>query len=229
MGEFPKFNPETESERSKRVDYLLRIFELGLDSNDIIGYHGTSLEVVKEMIDTGKIKGGYGGHFENEIGILPKQLSIFLKNAKVKLVSDVEGHLDDPSLRAAAGYAKVNAVHHRAMVALGYSLDDRGKYSLVGDENLQDDLLIAGKLTKKEIRVIRNTYTKARKMHGVVFGLHKDALTDFDLRPVKESDEKGERIIVCPNGIDLRYLIGLEPEGQEEWNYFVKLQKQKRK
>jgi hypothetical protein len=59
---------------------------------------------------------------------------------------------------------------------------------------------------------------KAKKRKGIVLGLSKKGLSSQTILP---GDDEGEDMRVhVPNGLSVDFLSGIEPIGDEEWDYF---------
>jgi len=202
------------------TSYFSDDFENGLNNKDIVAYHGTSLEVIKDLISNGKIKGGFGGHEIQERAVLPPQLSIVLKGSEVEpgwlIRSD-----GNNEIRFASEYAEGLARDHAVAAMLGFNpTDERFRGVTLGPGD-QAQLINRGVVTESNLM---KAIQEAKKRSGVVLGFNKDILKDFKLRPHGRHHEKGEEMVVCPEGIDYKYVIGLEPEGEFEKSFFEDLQ-----
>jgi len=63
------------------------------------------------------------------------------------------------------------------------------------------------------------TIRESHKRKGVVFSLKEELLHDFT--PMDGDKGEGDLKINCPDGLPIRFLSGLEPLGQQEWDYFT--------
>lgn len=213
-------NPEAQKE--ERVKKLIDLFEMGLDSDDCIGYHGTSLEAIEFMIENGQLPGGKFGHIDSDDSWL-------YFSPKEPMRDDYKGRGLD-QLEDAKGYAEDIAQGHSLLKQLGLDIGNKdfeikARHLATNDPNDLNDpdaeynfflgLGIEKKLLDKSIK-------KARKQKGVVLGLSKKGLSDQTILP---GDKGGEDMRVhVPNGLSIDFLSGLEPLGDEEWDYFEKLQ-----
>jgi hypothetical protein len=203
MSEIKRFNPDLDRTRQERIRYFVELFQRGLKNEKIIAYHGTSIEVVKDIIDTGKIMGGFGGHKPEEVSVLPPQISIFLKDPKINPSNFVEeSEKADEKL-----YARTIAEDHGMATVIGVDFRPRE---------------LPEPMSRK---IVNNARWAVRKRKGVILGFDKKILDDFQQRSPDEQGERGEVIIECPNGIDYKYIVGLEAQGQYERDYFMNLYK----
>jgi hypothetical protein len=212
---------EYTPEQQERIRFLVNGFKSGMENDKIVAYHGTSLDVLKGVIKNGKLQGGIGGHEIHERNILPPQLSVVLKDSAVES-GWLKRHADDPALRFASEYAEGLSRAHATAAYLGFEPTDerfRGAFHGGGDRVA---LIESGVVTEEDLT---DAITQAKKYNGVVLGFHKDVLKDFKIRARGKHHEKGEEVIICPDGINYKYIIGLEPEGQIEWNFFENLEK----
>ncbi|MDP3882518.1 MAG: hypothetical protein Q8Q48_00475 [Candidatus Staskawiczbacteria bacterium] len=211
-----------EGGREERVGQLVRLFEVGLDSKDCIGYHGTSLEAIEFMIENGHLPGGKFKHIdsgENWLYFSPKE----------PMRDDYKGKGVD-QLEDAKGYAEDIAQSHFLLKQLGLDIENKNleikaRYLATNDPNdphnpdAEYNFFIGLGIDKK---LLDSSIKKARKRKGIVLGLSKKGLSDQTILP---GDGGGEDMrVYVPNGLSIDFLSGLEPLGDEEWDYFEKFQ-----
>lgn len=217
-------NPETERQRK-----LIELFERGLDDEDAIGYHGTSLESIEYLIRNGHLP---GGTFENppKHEVQPGDFYFFPNKAKFPehpLASTF--HDADTAIDKAAIYAQDIAEEHYLMKKLGLDfsnmkLRNAARWVTEGytvDSETCYRLLLAQGLSKGNLdRAIK----EARGRKGVVLGLGPSMIEQH--LPMEGDKGHGDLKIHLPAGLDISFLSGLEPIGQQEWDFFEKLQQE---
>ena len=92
----------------------------------------------------------------------------------------------------------------------GLSFDDKDYWAAASDDDFQEEILKKGLITKEQLKkiLLRNSVAS-----GIVLGINKDALTDFRHSESSSVDEEHELEIFCPDGVDIKYIPGLEPGG----------------
>ena len=203
----------------ERIKHIVQLFEMGLNSEDCIGYHGTSLESVNHMVNNGVLLG--------RLYDTSRAVYFFPFKSKFQnhpLVDTFPGEHD--ILERTSKYARQNAESHYFIRVL--DLDIEKKEDLIESFMLSDRNYSMNEILKKHpklgfrrsnlLKIIR----ESEKRKGFILGLNSKVLQSFI---IENGDEKeGDLKIICSNGLSYEYLSGIEPLGQEEWNYFVKLQ-----
>lgn len=224
MEKEPQFE-DVELTKAERIKKLVVLFETGLDSNDCIGYHGTSLEAVEFMIENGHLPGGKFEHIdsmENWLYFSPKY----------PMRSDYKEKASNP-IEEAKGYAGYIAGSHFLLRELGLDIDNQEfenkARNLVADtpNDMFNDPEAEHRFFQK-MGINRESLDllikKARKRKGLVLGLSEERMSFQIILP---GDAGGEDMRVhIPDGLGVDFLSGLEPVGDEEWEYFEKLQEQ---
>jgi|GEM_PF-3126626 len=215
----PHQEQEFLPEQIERIKFLVQNFEQGLDSPDIIGYHGASLEVIKDIVKSGKLKGVVS--FSPKMKVQERTLSIYKKDAEFSDKTFVKHHGKDEALNQVVTYATTISLRHQVLQAAGLPLDDKHYLDVINDEELQMEMVKNGLINKN---ILHEILTRYFNTSGVVIGIHKDALADFTYYEGNLVDEENEIQFLCPEGIDIKYIVGIEPESEREWNYFENLQ-----
>jgi len=220
--------PTFENPEKKRKEHLAKAFEAGLDDiENIIGFQGTSLEAIESLVETGRMP-GYTG-VDNEF-MQKGDLHFYPVKSKFEEHSLAETFLDDDKgIETASLYADSIAGEHFLLKKLGID---------IGDERYKEDArTLASDFyapEREEIykRFIEDGFDKkildsaikgAKKRKGVIISLSDKILKKYSPSPGDKNE--GDLKINFPDGFDYSYISGLEPVGQEEWEYFEKLQK----
>lgn len=217
-----------EDEKKDRMKKLVELFEAGMDSKECIGCHGTSMESVEFLIEHGHLPGGKFEHIGSEerwIYFFPEE-SHFPDVPKEKKFRKID------ALKEAAGYADAIAKSHFLLKTLGLDIENeefecvaRGlatdNPNDINDPDAEYNFFIKMGIDKKQLK---KTVKEARKRKGVVLGFSEKLLEGHLVMP-GDSGENDLRISV-PEGLKFEYLSGLEPMGDEEWEYFEKLQEE---
>lgn len=231
--------PERELSLEERKQIIRDALERGLENDDqeIIAFHGTSLETLHEALRTGRFVGTTQNDTAHKIdGKSVPVFSVFaLDSSTVRETShaddeDFEMHL----VKEARDYATIIAERHAFLRELGIPISER--YNLLdlsdicfgrgNDLTLQEDMcdefieragtrLPGLTLTKEQIRA---AILRAHTRKGVTLGFKKALFQDFPVYQVGKdtNDEDYEAVIHCPDGIPLNYLIGVDPYTKEE-------------
>lgn len=220
-------------EREKKIATL---FEKGLDDEEIIAYHGTTLSAIKKVIETGGIPTGSEGE---------QDYIYFVRLDDEKETDKFEDQSHADYCRAAAeSYAALISQRMEIMEQIGQEIQENPDYFTALREFLVvNNMIINDKITEQELfRYCHPDYLAAMKgiieligfpklkevlisavsKKGVIIGLNRKI---FDLEPesVYHTGDEGWRVHV-PQGLSMDYFSGLGPVGQDEYEYFEKLQ-----
>ncbi len=215
----PEINDSDGIENRKKK--LASLFESGLDSEDCIGYHGTSLEALEYMIEHGYLPGNSDQDKINAIHFYP------LRSAFKDVHSNTP--LEENVVKEAAGYASDISGEHYFLKKLNIPFDNeetrlKSRYLVIGcpndpsDPNAEYNYFLKMGVDK---RALDEALFEARKRKGVVLSFNNEIVKSFKIMPGDPGDLK----IITPNGLSLDYISGIEPMGQKEWDYLEKLQK----
>ena len=230
---------EQETTREERKQIIRDALERGLENDDqeIVAFHGTSLETLYEAFRTGRFVGTTQNDTAHKIeGKSVPVFSVFALNSPTAREAphaddeDFEMHL----VKEARDYATTIAERHAFLRELGIPISERYNLPDLDDvcsgrggncflhEDMCDEFI-----EKASVRVPGVTLTKdqllaailrARARKGVTLGFKKALFQDFPVYHVgkETNDEAYEAVIHCPEGIPLRYLIGVDPYTKEE-------------
>lgn len=223
----PKKEKEFSIEESKRIEFLIHLFENGLNSENIIAYHGTSIQAIDQIIRGGVLRGSrYDDKYSDPKGhlyVFPtldylKQYSPEYKIAFPEEYSKLE--------ERAGGYAGDRAREYYLAEKLGIDMvsesgrDDLDEILFAGlTSELRQKYFAGGQLSEPE-----KLFKEMETRKGVVLGLHKDLLEKYQIKHDGKQQDDGWYIDV-KNGLDYKLLCGIEPLGQVEWDFFTDLKK----
>lgn len=207
MSEKESFDPDREKEFA--LEYKKRIaelFEIGLDSNDIYAWHGTTIEAIQHLARTGKLpaSGSYGA----ELFYVPEGIG---------------SHEGDQ--QHAEVYAQWNATKYYILERLKFKPGDMEKFMyMFDDDKLLNEFIheaMEHGMDKKDVRhLIREAEVKRK---GVLVTLSKRMKEDFEEKADVADDQ---RSVITSDGLPLDYITGIEPLGQYEWEELEKLQQE---
>ncbi len=234
-------NPEAElneNEIKEREKKIADLFEQGLDSPDIMAYHGTSLEAINELIKTGYLP---TGKIEGGIDYL-----YFFRLDKPVPESWLDGETEKEHIqRRIEMYARDLAFEASLCRTLGLDfskdkqfLDAMGSVAFqhqirveIGRDELKEEHLrnsshfdaIIEYLNRFGFPAIKAAFDESFGREGVIIGINSEILKNDPQSAYDELDDEGWRANL-PKGLPLEYISGIEPIGQPEYGYFEALQ-----
>ncbi len=234
---YPAAERETTLEERKQL--IRDALERGLENDDqeIVAFHGTSLETLHEVLRTGRFVGTTQNDTAHKID--GKSVPVFSVFALNSPTAREASHTDDEDfemhlVKEARDYATTIAERHAFLRELGIPISER--YNLLdlndicfgrGDKCILDEDMCDEFIEKAGTRVpgvtltkdqIRAAIIRAHTRKGVTLGFKKALFQDFPVYQVgkETNDESYEAVIHCPEGIPLSYLIGVDPYTKEE-------------
>lgn len=222
-------------------DNAARLFAAGLDNEaDTVGYHGTSIEAVKILIETGSLppssctnipQGEYPG---NRIYFFPVaekwKRSGFAEQAN-RCLHPLEGAelyahsiAQEASFMAQLGLDYTNRSLNNECSKLLFVMNDNRKSIqrnlpgiLQGDDyDLREIYKRITSMGRSEDD-IRNAYTIASARKGVVLGIGKTIRRPSKKLTLAEGDKNMDDLsIICPQGLSIKHITGIEPMGNDE-------------
>lgn len=226
---------QEDPERAERIRALARFLETGLDDEDhTLGYHGTSLEAVMRIVESGKLEGGLQiWHAHLEHGPKPGDLYFFRRRAYAADYPRAGDVLDDEeAIKSAEIYAAMLGRAHRflAYLELPFNVETIEEAHKIFDpsgiepKHARQFFLDRGIDTAR----LRKAEHTAEHRKGIVLALHTNLLRSYTVLPTENTDPKWppDNKIHCPDGLSYRFLAGLEPQGQDEWDFCKQLQQE---
>ena len=217
------------------INHIKKAFEVGRDSEEIVAYHGTSLEVLREIINAGI---QIGSIFESNNSLKIRKGDVFFYPIKEK--SKIEGELGAYDEKMAFYHASIAASriseHSYILTRLGLPFDTHLSWmpnEMQGDsywwgdfasntyftegEDYKEIMKYLSKVKGFSNEYIDNIVREARKEKGVVIGYKKSI---FDRgEPLQGDDDYDIRVL----GVKIEDIIGIEPLDQESWDFLSSL------
>ncbi len=216
---------QKERERHERIMRIKALAQKGVDrSNKTIGYHATTLEGLKYMIEQGHLP---GSATDQDDLMVKASISMFLAGAETP-----HGNTHEDMLRYISSYAESRGFEHELMRQLGFDISQEDVYDLISDvynfylgilPKLSEqglDLLSkkTGKTKKEILAIVTNI---AQKFKGILLSINKNVSDVFD---VKGGVEIGEHIIQQnKQAFTLDFVTGIQACGEAEKEYIHNL------
>ncbi len=226
--EIPIVEGAQSPEEEERIQALVKLFEAGLDDEEeTIGYHGTSLEAIQYMIKNGHLPGGMAVSPQGEA--VQGDTLFFYPAPGYKPILQFE--TNDAVIDACRSYAGILAEVHYAMGKFGLDINDWQQVSMIkslvvlgrGDPEFDEaSAFLQARGFKKNyiFKIIR----EAEQRKGVVLALSKKMLDRYS--PQDAGETGAEYMVHIPEGLNVSEICGLDVKGQQEWDFFAKLQEQ---
>ncbi|TAK96308.1 hypothetical protein EPO05_02185 [Patescibacteria group bacterium] len=220
-------NEVKKSEQEKVEKHIAMSFERGMDAEERIGYHGTSLESLQYLLKFGHLPGAAEadstlGYQRGDLFFFPRKDKFFNQHADDAYMEEKE------AIEETEVYAGILARAHFIIVSLGLDLNNPenqqvGRALSMGLDNEAEELIdqLSAKL-KKSRRSIEKIISDSKKRKGVVVAIADKAIYDFSVG----SGDDGEQDLYlrCPVGLSYKYIAGIKPIGQGERYFFEKIQ-----
>lgn len=213
-------NMTNQPENRKRV---YEAFSAGLDSPEIVAYHGTSLSVLKRIIETGRHgdpKGSLQYYRAGEIFVYPIA-------GRAVLPFSMEMFTDEEAQEEASLFAKTHAMEHCLAEKLGID-PIQATYGILLEGFVED-----GNFLKKVVLAVTGreySRTEASKLYdelktkrGLIIGYSQRILDCGE--PLQLTEEKENPAVRVIN-VDISFLVGIEPLDQESYDYLSSLEAQ---
>lgn len=229
----------------KCTSLLSRIFEKGISPGNSIGFHGTSLEALQQARLDGYLNARQEGNSKKWYffpNLEHPKIQELIREKKIEVKEGIlpEEITEDPRNQAWEGakqYADIIARRHRFLKTLKLDIE------------IYDDLVLGmtfprktnKKMLQKLGRYDEAIYERFRKLgisdrqvdaaaekageaRGVILAISPKAPDKLKTENADGVDE-GLRFS-HPKGIDLKFIIGIEPLGDEEYQFFEALQRE---
>ncbi len=213
-----------EFEKQQRERQVAELFEVGLDDEEnTAGYHGMSLETLQFLIENGHIP----GYSREEVSSLVEPGDLFFVAIPERFPSFDKlihtGRYESPDQHA-AGYANDLGRDHYILKQLGLPLNESQTMTAVMEaENDPESFELLLQKSGKNEAEVKKIFRDAKKRKGVVVALAKSLFTT-DKR-IRYGDDEADLRIQLANGLTLNDIVGIEPQGPEEFKFLEKLQK----
>ena len=212
----------SDPEITKRENHLIDIFDLGLDGEDVIGYHGTSLESIEYLIENGHLPGA-----TEDIILRRGDLYFYPRKKMFQEHHLAHTFFDSEAIEKTEEFASIIAQEHYLMKHLGLDMNDQSmrrlaKGMLLFDMEQEEAYEELGKMGFSPEQ-LDEALEQAEERSGIVLALDKKILQHFN--PEDGDENEGDLKINCPDGLDYSYFSGLKPISDQEWDFFENLRK----
>lgn len=211
-------------------------FERGLDSEEIVAYHGTSLQVLEIIMKTGIQPGTTYHHEAEQIHLSVRESDVFVYpiEGRTRLQAHLGNHIEKTALwhvkssaedvasahyfftRVSMGILSLDDLCHRDPAISSYlelhSLYTVGKGWKQQDERVQPMLQFLSKkgYTQEGVDQI---VTEARKRKGIIIGYGSSLFEKGN--PLQGNDGNDIRV----QGVTISDIHGIEPLDQEAYDF----------
>ena len=187
-----------------------RLFEEGLNSEDVYAYHGTSIEALTHLAKSGRLPSN--GSYGTDLFIAP--------------VIPGEDQLDHAKV-----YANWNGAKYYVLESLPFRPKNMERFMwLISDPDPEDPKLkevfeeaAQHGIDEDKLKQLVKEGNASRK--GVVLSLSRKLIEDFKEEPDPDAPSADDqKKITLKDGLPIDYITGIEPIGQYEWDELVKIQ-----
>ncbi len=212
-----------EFEKQQREKQVVELFEMGLDDEEnTAGYHGMSLETLQFLIEQGHIP----GYSREEVSSLVEPGDLFfvaIPECFPEFDKLIQTNRYESPDKHAAGYANDLGKSHYILKQLGLPLNNTEiMVAVIQAEDDQESFDLLVQKSGKKIDEIKKIFRDARKRKGIVVALSKSLFTSD--KHIRYGDDEADLRIQLPNGLTLKDIVGIDPQGQEELKFLEKLQ-----
>jgi hypothetical protein len=218
------------------------LFSKGLESNETaLGYHGTSWEAIEELLRTGVLPASSSKNVSDDAHPAGRVYFYPLKEALPKhplACTFLEMHA---IMKNAGWYARSTARVHAFVRALDLDLNDRSLNQLAGslflfDTTLPSKISALIKLFSKNFAMklyeslknfdktdleIQDALRLANEREGIVLSIRRNVVKAFEIADGDKNE--GDVCLLCPNGVPIKHISGIEPLGQYEYDQLDRL------
>ena len=237
----------------ERINQLVSVLDRSFDTDNVLGYHGTSIEVLQYLIEHGRFAGMTARtdtyykkgdlYFYPRLQALPK---------KFQKLYERKRHSDDDRIQGAMVYAKMLAADHAFAAQVGWPMGD-DRFSLICLSSWVTSLFKLSRVRQKrnwtraeqheyqELMEFRRTCRldkaaflsaalTAVKRKGVILALDKKILRHHSIHPGDDfkppfimHSEPGDLFIRGGKGLDYKFICGIKLLGSEEESFMAHL------
>jgi hypothetical protein len=185
---------------------ISELLTTGLDGENIIGYHGTSIEAIWYLAQKGNLPAN--GRHPGKLYFYPLQ------------DEDIEKQQYEASV-----YSRWNAWKHYIIQKLPFTPnhEDICNFRDIELEELPHLHAQCKAHNISEQQIARWLGEALEERNGVIITLSHQVTPVFDVK-IPSQNEKYERYIDVPQGFPIQYIAGIEPLGQYEWQALQKFQ-----
>ena len=204
---------EDQTDNKRR---MYNAFSQGLDSFEIVAYHGTSLQALKRVIKTGRQVNDNCTYRQGDIFVYPI-------SARAKLPFEREICDEAEVLEGAKSYAENTARDHYLAEVLGIDLSVPTQVRGIFEGNIEDLRTSLHKITGKSYgwnEAVR-LYEKIKQKRGIVLGYSQRIFERGEPMP---DPEEGMEMSVRVLHVDIESIIGIEPLDQESYDFLTSLE-----
>jgi hypothetical protein len=188
----------TSIEINERVwqEKIKELFAIGLDSDDVYAYHGTSVGAIKFLAQHGKLP-NTGSH--SDFFYVPADTKDWEEDVKF--------------------YAAWSAERYALLERLPFTPSDMHTFMYMYDDSEMFDKFVKEAatygLTRNQLLTWMDEIKKSNK--GVIITLSRQLVKDY--QETRSLDDEGSVAAV----LDIKYITGIEPCGQVEWDELKKI------
>jgi len=209
---------------------IYEAFSAGLNSSEIVAYHGTSIQALKRVMETGwqdsdDVRGRKNFPYHYRIG----DIFVYPIDGRAVLPFRMEMFTDEKAQEEAGKYAQDIARDHWLGENLGIdpfqARNDLFSGELIDDGDINFLRRVALAATGREYSWTEacRLYEKIKTKYGLVVGYSQKILDDGEPLQVREG-EGPEKHAVRVKNVDISSLVGIEPLDQESYDYFSSLE-----
>ena len=204
----------------ENIRRIYEAFSAGLNSPEIVAYHGTSLSVLGRIVETGLHMGS------EKINYRAGEIFVYPLEARAVVPFSMTMLTDEEAQEEAYWFARKNAMEHYLARKLG-----------IDPFKATEDIFIKWYITCN-VRLLRSvihevtgkesTYTELCRLYdelktkkGVILGYSQRVL---DCGEPRYLTEENETPAVAVKNVDISSLVGIEPLDQEAYDYLSSLE-----
>jgi hypothetical protein len=204
----------------ERVAALLKTVRDGLSNKaQIVAYHGTSIETVKNLLRTGylppDIRATKKGFFVAPIVTTKDSNGRTVRRFSDKAAIKTTGVFARSAARGAEFFRLLD-LDHDSILKIKAEFDNLWPITLADEDAISS---FAHNLNMP-IENVANALRSSRDHAGVTLALNKRIFEDFKT----EADGQNGIFVEVTSGLSLDYIVGIQPLGEEEWEFIEALE-----
>ena len=213
----------------KNRKQVYEAFSTGFDSPEIVAYHGTSLQVLKRIIETGL-------HTSNDVfgnNKFPQhyrmgEVYVYPIDGRAVLPFTMEMFTDEKAQDGARIYAETIARDHWLAEKLGID-PFQARYRILSDGQVDDGDITRLKNVALTATGREYTWSEACKLHdglksinGLIIAYSQRIFDNGEPLPVAEGGEEEHAVRI--KNVNICSLAGIEPLDQESYDFLSSLE-----